>query len=148
MTSLHVYIGGDPVGQPRARHIPGVKTPVSTADKRKKIYRAHVIGVMKRRLHKHDWTVPKIVEVSWISYNKTRDRKKWGHYCDKKPDRDNSDKLILDCAQKAGIIRDDKSVAEGTLRKVWSRYGGWTIIFRSLDGALPPDPDAEDLGAF
>lgn len=152
--ALHVYIGGEPVGQPRARHIklPGGKVRVvSTADKDKKAYRAHVIAVMKQEAKRQGWAVPKLFRCDITSYFATKRRDLWGTYCGKKPDRDNIDKLILDCAGRkngAGIIKDDAGAADGSLPKLWSETGGVLIVFRSLDGVEPPDPDRNDLGVL
>lgn len=152
--SLTIYIAGDPVGQPRARCIPlpgGKVKLVSTADKKKKAYKAQLIVAMKRAAKEQGWQVLKLVECDILAFFSTRDEKRWGNYCGKKPDRDNIDKLILDCAgQKrgAGIITDDATVAQGGVRKMWSEHGGVSITFRSLDGVKPPDPERGDLGAL
>jgi Holliday junction resolvase RusA-like endonuclease len=39
---------------------------------------------------------------------------------DKKPDRDNCDKAILDALTSVGIIHDDKTVCTGTIRQLYA----------------------------
>jgi Holliday junction resolvase RusA-like endonuclease len=152
--SLTIYVAGDPVGQPRARCIPlpgGKVKLVSTADKKKKAYKTRLIAAMKRAAKKQGWQVPELVACYIVAFYSTRSPERWGNYCGKKPDRDNIDKLILDCAGKkngAGIITDDAKVAQGGVMKIWSRHGGVSIIFYSLDGMKPPDPERDDLGAI
>lgn len=149
---LIVHTFSAPVGQPRARHVPGVPTPVSTADKKVKAYRAHLTAEMRRQAERQGWKAPmNAVRVNWQSWHATRDKKRWGLYNTTKPDRDNIDKLILDCAQDAGIIpKGDQRVADGRLVKVWCKPGaqGLLIDFEDLDGQRPQVESADDLGAF
>ncbi|KKL65547.1 hypothetical protein LCGC14_2153870 [marine sediment metagenome] len=148
--SLFVAIKGSPVGQPRPRCIPGRRTPVSTMKKEIKAYREHMITVMKVAVkHSPDrWRRLKLFECNITAYYPTKNKKLWGRYCGKVPDRDNIDKLILDCAKTAGIIKDDAGAVEGGVRKLWAQTGDVHIAFRSLDGVDPPDPDAGDLGVY
>lgn len=146
--SLFVAVQGSPVGQPRPRCIPGRRTPVSTMKASVKAYRAHMVEVMKVAVKRSEWQRVKLFECSTTAYYPTRNAKLWGHYCGKVPDRDNIDKLILDCAKTAKIIQDDAGAVEGGVKKLWSQSGGVHIMFRSLDGVEPLDPDAGELGVL
>lgn len=151
--SVGIYMAGDPVGQPRARCIPlpgGKVKMVSTADKKKKAYKTHLISVMRAAMKAAKWEPPKLVRCDVEAFFYTRKSQLWGKYCGKKPDRDNIDKLILDCAEAAGVFTGgDEGVVEGRIRKIWSEAGGVTAVFQSLDHVGTADDDAEgDLGAF
>ena len=153
MTSFGVYMKGDPVGQPRGRCIPlpgGKVKLVSTANKVKKAYKAALIVQMEGAMMAAQWVPCKLVRCDVDAFFYTKKAELWGKYCGKKPDRDNIDKLILDCAETAGVFTGgDQGVAEGYIRKVWSEAGGVTIVFQSLDHLGALDDDAEgDLGAF
>ena len=145
---LFIAIKGSPVGQPRPRCVPGRRTPVSTMKAKVKAYRKHMIAVMKTAVKSAGWRRAKLFECSITAYYPTPKSERWGRYCGKVPDRDNIDKLILDCAKAAGIIVDDAGAVEGGVRKLWSEVGGVHIRFRSLDGVYPPDPDAGELGVL
>lgn len=149
---LRIFLGSQAVAQPRARHVPvgrgKMRRVVSTADKKVKAYREHLIALLKREAKAQGWVAPSVVDVSWTAYVETAGKALWGRYCPVKPDRDNVDKLVLDCAKVAKIVKDDDSVADGRLLKVWAECGGWEVTFRSLEGAVPPDPDDDDLGVF
>ena len=146
--SLFVAIAGSPVGQPRGRCVQGRPAPVSTMKASIRAYRAHMVEVMKIVVKHAGWQRVKLFECSITAYYPTRNSKLWGRYCGKVPDRDNIDKLILDCAKTAGIIKDDAGAVEGGVRKLWAQTGDVHIAFRSLDGVEPPDPDADETGAL
>lgn len=151
MTDLHVYVSGAPKGQPRARHVPAGKGKVrvvSTMDPKIAAYRIRMIAIMKHEAKAAGWAKPKLAQVDVIAYYATKDHAKRGQYCGKKPDRDNIDKLILDCAQEAKLIGDDATVAAGAVTKLWSALGGVQIAFRSLDGVSPQQDDDDDTGAL
>ena len=168
MTSpkLQIYVGGAPKGQPRGRHVPAGKGKfrvVSTADPKIAAYRTRLIAVMKKAAKDQGWEPPKLVGGPWrvrpshlvrvdvVAYFPTQDAERWGHYCGKKPDRDNIDKLILDCAgakNGAGLFKDDACVAAGGVLKVWSGLGGVQITLSSLDGQMHQQDDDDDLGAL
>jgi Holliday junction resolvase RusA-like endonuclease len=150
---LCIYVGGAPKGQPRGRHVPAGKGKfrvVSTADPKIAAYRTRLIAVMKEKAKGQSWEPPMLVSVNIVAYYVTRKQHLWGHYCGKKPDRDNIDKLILDCAgakNGAGLFKDDACVAAGSILKLWSRLGGVQIELTSLDGVMPQQDDDDDLGA-
>lgn len=154
MVTFTVAVSSTPIAQPRARHVAGRSLPVSTADKKVKAYRRHLIAEMERAAEKDGWRAPSgPVRVSWKAYRSTRDKTRWWGWCDVKPDRDNIDKLVLDCAQAAGVIaKGDQKVAAGTLEKFWVPPGheGLIIVFEALEARpVPADEDPEDdLGAL
>ena len=153
--TLSIYVGGAPKGQPRPLFVParggGKFRVVSTADRKIAAYRTRMIAVMKHASVMALWKPPpKLVRVDVVAYFATKDAALWGHYCGKKPDRDNIDKLILDCAgakNGAGLFKDDACVAAGSVLKLWSRLGGVQITLTSLDGVMPQQDDEDDLGA-
>lgn len=146
--SLFVAVSGNPVGQPRPRCVPGRRTPVSTMKASVKAYRTHMVAVMKHAVKLAGWRRVKLFECSIVAYYPTPNSKLWGRYCGKVPDRDNIDKLILDCAKTAKIIKDDAGAVEGGVRKLWSQSGGVHMRFLDLGAANPPDADKDDLGAL
>ncbi len=147
--TLRIYIGGDPVGQPRARHAPNRAQPVSIASKSKRVYITHVTELLKREAAAQGYEAGGLVRMEITSYYKTPQKARWGAYCGKKPDWDNLGKLYADAAQKAGLLpQGDERIAEGSVSKVWSRQGGVLIVLSSLADLAPPDPEEDDLGAF
>ena len=151
---LFIYVAGDPVGQPRARCIalPGGKVKlISTADKKKSAYKKQLIALMKREAKRQGWEAPALAACFVLAYFGTKHKDRWGRYCGKKPDRDNIDKLILDCAGEkkgAGIIKDDAKIVEGGVRKMWGNKGAVLIEFRAYPkDACPVDVEIDDIGA-
>ncbi len=64
-----------------------------------------------------------------------------------KPDRDNTDKSILDAFTKAGLWLDDAQVCDGPVRKFYAAKGcgpGVRVIVEPLTG-LPEFPDTPSL---
>jgi Holliday junction resolvase RusA-like endonuclease len=145
---LVAHIEGDPVGQPRARCVPNRRTPVSTVSKKVKAYRTHLIGVLKREAKASGWVKPELFRCDIEAFWGTPVAQRWGRYCGKKPDRDNIDKLVLDCAQRAGVIPDDARAVAGGITKRWSQRGGVLATFEPVEGAPDDSGDDDDLGAF
>jgi len=50
-----------------------------------------------------------------------------------KPDRDNSDKAVLDCLTNLGIWGDDKQVCDGRIQKLYGSRPGCFISIREAD---------------
>jgi Holliday junction resolvase RusA-like endonuclease len=49
----------------------------------------------------------------------------WGQLHTPKPDRDNLEKLVLDCLERAGALGgNDSRVAKGPMEKQWARVAG------------------------
>ena len=151
---LVVHLPGNPVGQPRGRHVPAGKgrvRVVAVTDPAIAAYQTRLEEAMRAAAEDQGWTCPEGPLGVWITaYFGTRDQARWGFYCGKKCDRDNIDKLWLDCAGRAGLIykKRDERVAEGGVRKVWAPTGGVVAVFRSLEGVRAPEEPDDDLGVF
>ncbi len=145
---LHLSLGGDPVGQPRGRVPKGRTKPVSLMSKRHRSYRTALVGIMERAKDAAGWVRPVLARCDVIAYFGTKDRAKWGYYCGKVPDIDNIQKMVLDAAQAAGIIKDDRSIAAGSTEKIWAYSGAVLVSFGGLDAEAPAptDDDPDDLG--
>ncbi len=149
---LHLSLGGDPVGQPRARGVVtkgGKVRMVSTMKKSHKAYRTALVGAMERVAAQTGWVRPELVRCDITAYFGTKDRAKWGYYCGKVPDIDNIAKMVYDAAQAAGIIKDDRAIAAGSTVKMWSSAGAVLVSFWSVNAEVPAPvgDDPDDLGA-
>jgi Holliday junction resolvase RusA-like endonuclease len=117
-------------------------------DKAHKAYCTHLIAEMRREAARQGWKASKgAVMCSWDAFYPTKDTGRLGRYHHVKPDRDNIDKTILDCAQKAGIVRGDQQFADGRTTKTWCPQGckGLLIVFRDLTDARPKWPATDSL---
>lgn len=140
---LRAYIAGQPRPQPRARFVNG--RVVSTANKRAKVWKNAVVLALRRALQgrdRIDRPVGLWCEASFPAPNKPE---RWGKPHGFKPDADNCEKLVADSLTKAGVIKDDALICEGSFRKVWAERGGLTIMLLE-PGEFPPN-EADDLGA-
>jgi Holliday junction resolvase RusA-like endonuclease len=53
-----------------------------------------------------------------------KERKRWGEICHTKPDKDNLEKAVLDCMEKAQLFAvSDSQVGVGQTMKVWCSPG-------------------------
>lgn len=144
-------VNGRPKGQPRVKAYrrgdrAGVYTP-GTADAWK-----YLVGVEAQRAAAHAGIEtpldgPLQVDIYFdFPRPKCRMRKKDSNgriWCDKKPDRDNADKAVLDALTDAGIWRDDCIVCDGRIVKMYhSKDGtpGATVEIYKLE-----DADCDDL---
>ena len=65
--------------------------------------------------------------------NAARVKDKAPHFHTNKPDRDNADKVILDCLTELGFWRDDSQVCDGRLTKTWCDRGSATVTVTQLE---------------
>lgn len=147
ITGLTVILVGDPVAQPRARHIAGQRRPVSTASPKAKRYatalervaRAAVANLggadaVKAAFASHALAL----SISW-TFSSQHDQR-WGRPHTAKPDIDNICKLLCDRLMLAGALGgDDARVATVTMTKVWARIGSMAVTVTPIScpaGAL------------
>lgn len=135
-----IHVMGTPRPQPRGRHVDG--RVVSTGNKLAKLWRSAVVIAAKR--HRPVWLRGEALNVSTTFYFPTADAARWGQPHTHKPDRDNLDKLILDCLKEAKLFSDDCIVADGTIRKRWAKAGGCVIEIAPCESTQdePPLPAA------
>ena len=109
---LLVNLKGTPHALPRGRHIPGRRRPVSLTGKAKvyadalqRAARAAVLQVGADEVERA--FAGRALSVSILWRFPTRFAGKLGTPHDQKPDRDNLEKLDLDCLQRAGALGGD-----------------------------------------
>jgi Holliday junction resolvase RusA-like endonuclease len=127
-------VNGHPRPQPRPRVVKG--RAISTADPLARIW----IQAVERA----SASVGK-VDKSWIRIElafrfPTEDQARIYLPHTHVPDVDNLAKLVLDCLQRAGVIKNDSAVSNLTVRKSWSKPedSGVTIL-------IEEDPHREQL---
>ena len=142
-----MFVEGDPAGQPRVqfsrrsgrpytpqtrKRSDGSRVPLASST-----FRAAVMEAILIQASKMDGPIEGPVEVSWTAMferpcshfraNKRdrglRETAPTPSQMNVKPDRDNIDKLVLDCLVKGRLLRDDKQVCCGTLVKRWADAG-------------------------
>ncbi len=144
--TLQVYVKGTPRPQPRPRFVDG--KAISTASKPAKAYRANVLAACKRvRAQCGQIEGPAHLTLClWFAHGKHKDRAGQPHT--HRPDGDNVLKLWQDCAQKAGLVRDDSQVCMSFVYKAWSATAGAIMVLRAVDGgSMDTQDDDDDLGA-
>lgn len=138
--ALTLTMMGAPKAKPRARSIPGRRRPVSLTGAAK-LYatalearaRAAVDNLGGLDLIAAAWGGRALV-ADIICTFPTRDTTRWGKLHTARPDKDNLEKMVLDCLQKAGALGgDDSRVATGNTTKVWGPVGGMTVTVRPAD---------------
>lgn len=90
---------------------------------------------------------PVSVEAQWVFPWRKAERKGIiKEFCrkpkDTKPDIDNSNKLLLDCMTKVGILEDDSQVFSLNLQKYWGDFPGIWVEILHGEG-LPAMPRKE-----
>lgn len=140
---MKIYVDGKPRPKSRARFVGGVV--VSTANKRERTYKQHIQSAAAKA-----WRgAPALTDACrvdltfWFATTKAA---RWNTPHTHKPDKDNLEKGCLDALVRAGVLRDDSLVSEGTTRKLWSDKFG-LLIEIGLPGGAAPLADEEDVGA-
>ena len=144
-TILQVYVKGTPRPQPRPRFVHG--HTVSTASKPAKAYRATVLAACKSvraQCGRIEGPVQLKLDLWFFSAKRS---KEFGQPHTIRPDGDNVLKLWQDCAQKAGLIKDDSQVSDVVVSKRWAPAAGALMALEPLDSALmATQDDDDDLG--
>ena len=144
-TILQVYVKGTPRPQPRPRLVNG--HIVSTASKPAKAYRATVLAACKSvraQCGQMEGPVQLKLDLWFFSAKRV---KEFGQPHTLRPDGDNVLKLWQDCAQKAGLIKDDSQVSDAAVSKRWAWTAGAFLVLKPLDVVLVATPeDEDDLG--
>lgn len=132
---LEFFVAGLPKAQPRAKarafgKFAQVYNP-KTADDWKMIVRTEAQKAWRESGNIQPWTGPLCVNLTFYfprpknHFRSNGELKpnapKW-HTA--KPDRDNSDKAILDTLTNLGIWQDDKQVCDGRIRKLYTQTSG------------------------
>lgn len=149
---LTIHVRGTPRPQPRGRHVGG--HVVSTADKKAKLWRTVIEWRAKEAMIRSgrygmrgDFPLAGAVDVSTTWYFATPRADRWGTPHTHKPDRDNLDKLALDCLKSVGMLKDDCIVSDGTLRKRWAREGGCVIEVTPYESTMRDAAEPVAFGA-
>ena len=134
---LSFFVTGNPKGQPRARRGRGrhVYDPGTADDWRQRVQEHLMVA----------WDgMPFVGPVGvWLEFHFKRPRshyRKSGlkptaphRWCESGYDRDNLDKAVLDALTEAHLWRDDKSVCDGGVKKVWAESPGCHITVKALE---------------
>ena len=142
---VRVEIRGVPHAQPRARHVPGQKRPVSTVGPRVKKWRlaigeaadAAAVDLGDAVLEQLNQFAVRMDTLFLIPVAKGNEE--WiglAHW--HKPDRDNLEKAVMDELQKARLLFDDCRVASGSFEKRWCApaHAGCVVVLTAMEG--PP----------
>lgn len=133
---MRIYLDGQPRPQPRPRL--GNGRVVSIARKTTKTWKERLVAeIAAARNDAPPVTTPCGVRLTFFMQTKRRER--WGQPHTARPDKDNLEKMCLDCLVKAGALSDDSIVAEGVTRKLWAERGGVEIIVQPY--GLPLEDD-------
>lgn len=141
---LTLTMAGTPRPQPRARHVGG--KVVSTADPKARAFRDALQGRALEAVSNVGGAAA--LAVAWggralvvdLAFTfPTRFRLRWGKPHAHKPDKDNLEKMVLDCLGRAGALGgDDSRVASGVTSKIWGPVGRTAITVR-----LAPDTTSQ-----
>lgn len=114
---LSFFVSGEPKAQPRARAIGGKGKPIIYNPKTASLWKDMIYLEAKSRTFKTFGVFPLAdpVCINTTFYLTSKKRGRWHH---SKPDRDNLDKAVLDALVNAGILFDDRYVADGTIKKL------------------------------
>lgn len=142
---LTMTMGGNPKAKPRGRAIPGRRRPVSLTGGAKRYASALTARACVAVL---DLGGADAIRAAWgglairvdiIATFSTAKAERWGAPHTHKPDKDNIEKMILDCLAKAGALGgDDARVADGATRKVWGRAGSMAVTVKPMSNTTRP----------
>lgn len=130
-------MAGAPKAKPRARTIPGQRRPVSMTGAAK----AYAVALQARAreavsniggadLLAQAWGGRALV-VDILCQFPTRNTTRWGQLHTPRPDKDNLEKMVLDCLQRAGALGgDDSRAATGVTTKRWGPDGFMAVTVR------------------
>ena len=124
-------VTGTPRPQPRPRFVRG--RVISTANKHVLLWREAVTRAARQAMadaQAEPFVEP--VSVDIVFTMPTRDSARWGLPHTFRPDKDNLEKLVLDCMVKARALRDDSLVAAGRAVKLWGEVGGVRVVARRM----------------
>lgn len=131
---------GAPRAKPRARIIPGRRRPVSLTGKARAYAEAlqarareAVSNIGGAELLAQAWG-GRALAVDILCQFPTRDTTRWGQLHTARPDKDNLEKMVLDCLQRAGALGgDDSRAATGVTTKRWGPDGFMAVTVRIAD---------------
>jgi Holliday junction resolvase RusA-like endonuclease len=125
--TLHFHVAGTPRPQSRPRFVRG--RVVSSPSRLLKLWRTLMLAAfMKGRPFDGPLREPVIVDC--IAMFACKNAKKWGTPHVVRPDKDNLEKAVLDCLVKAGVLKDDSLVCDGSFRKIWAERGALDVSIR------------------
>lgn len=130
MDSIVFTVLGTPRAQPRGRGV-GRRRPVSVTSPVVALWR----GAVERAAREAVAAVSPLpawchdaVRVDMVLTFPTPKRERWGTLHTPKPDKDNAEKLVLDCMERAGLLpRGDSRVSRGEPVKVWGERGSLAV---------------------
>lgn len=136
LVTLTVF--GHPRPKPRHRPGKGHGKPVSVTSKKAKTWKASVERVARQVDRIPDWMAGAVRVDTWF-YLPTPKADRWGQLHLVRPDKDNLEKMVLDCLERSGLLPNDCRVAAGEARKLWAQRGGCVIEIRPAEA-----PDGDD----
>lgn len=144
-----VYLTGTPQAQPRPRAVRGRITSAGALSSAGKAWRTAVELACADAIPEDipDW-MNNAICVDMVFWFGTNDTGRHGLGHTSKPDKDNLEKMMLDCAERAGLLqKGDQRVSGGFTHKIWGPAPG--VVMRLRPWSPPPLPgDDDDLGAI
>ncbi len=130
---LIIRLKGNPHALPRGRNFKGRRCPVAITGKAKvyadalqRAARAVVLGVGLEAVEEAFAGKALCVSILWRFGTPFPAR--WGTLHALKPDKDNLEKMVLDCCERAGALGgNDCRVALGATQKTWAQHGSVSI---------------------
>jgi Holliday junction resolvase RusA-like endonuclease len=144
-TPLSFFVAGLPKAQPRAKasHF-GKFTRVydpGTSNDWKMIVRNEAKKAWQASGDSSPWTGPLCVDLTFYFPRPKNHLRSNGElkpaaprWHTAKPDRDNSDKSVLDALTNLGIWQDDKQVCDGRIRKLYTQTSGFMETIQCCAG--------------
>lgn len=127
---IRIHVSGTPRPQPRPRFVRG--RVVSTGSHLTKLWRVIMMAAfIKHRPKTGPLAVP--VRVDCLAMFPIKDEKRWGKPHTSRPDSDNVAKAIYDCLVKAGVLKDDSLVFDGSFKKIWAERGALDVQIGMAD---------------
>jgi len=141
-------VSGTPRPLPRPRFIKGRKRPVSITSATAKVWKQAVERAARQCLADlgKDDLGDEALRVDIEFTFATPKAERWGKPHTNKPDKDNLEKMILDCMERAGMFgKGDEQVAKGNTAKRWGQQASVVVLIRGIgaEGGRRPSQGAE-----
>ena len=151
---LTLMVMGSPKAKPRARGVPGRRRPVSMTGSAKRYATALV---ERARVAVANLGGAGVLAAAWgdgavrvdiLCVIATPRAERWGQPHTHKPDKDNLEKMVLDCLTKAGALGgDDSRASQGETVKIWGQVGSMAVMVKPVGPGARPAAAASALEA-